>query len=217
MGIRRMVGAGIAGFVLISSVPSDSSEASAARLHGPGKAAARWFDAQPADGLCGPTAVGMAVSQLTRRAVTAFEARTAATELGLRLRTGDGWGLTRRSGLVRLLERFGIEASEERTTANGLRRFLDQGRAVLVHVDASVLWFGRGADRANHFAVLTGIDDRTGAAILNDPGLGPALGFEPGTGAGYEVPMTVFERAWAESGRHALVTEPVVSGTLRPA
>jgi hypothetical protein len=211
--MRRAVGMAVG--VALMVLPVEELGPQGPAVHGRPGAAAAWALDQPARGLCGPTSVAMVVGQLKGRPVGRREVSWTAERMGLLDYPMDrGVVGMRRSSLTDLFAAFGVPAEPVRTTVNGLRALLDEGRAIVLHVDSAELW-GRGDGDADHFVVLTGIDDRHEIARINDPGMGPAYGFAQGTGAAHAVSLAALDDAWHDSGRWAMVTEAVPG--LRPA
>jgi hypothetical protein len=125
---------------------------------------------------------------------------------------GISWssdGLTMDDG-VSLLEHFGVDAEAETgLTVSDLQTYLDEGRSIVLGVDANNIWYGEDdpvdnpADTANHALLITGIDTERGFVVLSDPG-------NP-DGNEDVVPMQDFLEAWSDSGYSAIVTtEPTV-------
>jgi hypothetical protein len=103
-----------------------------------------------------------------------------------------------------LLEHYGIDAHVEHGDLSSLARYVQEGRSVMLAVDANEL-HGQDddsshADRgADHALLISKIDEEAGVAILHDPR-------DPG-GEGYEVSMDTLQDAWADSGNGMVVTD----------
>jgi hypothetical protein len=91
-----------------------------------------------------------------------------------------------------------------------LQQDLAAGDKIIAGVDGPTIWDAIGQPyttdpgHADHAVEVTGIDPVKGIVYLNDSGV-------PAGGAGEEVPISVFEQAWATS-HHAMVIVPP-SGT----
>jgi hypothetical protein len=103
-----------------------------------------------------------------------------------------------------LLEHYGIDAHVEHGDLSSLARYLEQGRSIMVAVDADEL-YGRDDDSsqedraADHALRISKIDEDAGVAILHDPR-------NPG-GEGYEISIDALHDAWADSGNGMVVTD----------
>ncbi len=113
------------------------------------------------------------------------------------------------SDAVKVLDSFGV-ASHVASNANmsDLEHYLDDGRALIVGVDADEIWHGHDTDanpsgRANHALLITGIDDSRHLVTLSDPG-------NP-DGSDEVVPLDVFKQAWAAGDNQLLVTDQPVT------
>ena len=89
-----------------------------------------------------------------------------------------------------------------------LSNTLDDGRAIVVGVNADEIWHGENTaanptGRANHALLITGIDEARGLVTLSDPG-------HP-DGNNKEVPLDVFKEAWADGENQLLVTDQPVT------
>lgn len=164
-----------------------------------------WAQAQSENGFCVPTSVAMVVSEMTGSEVSEDAAVDAATDLDLLYGEPGAWiGMTS-YGTVDLLAHFGVDADVEFGEVDDLNEYLDEGRNIIVSVDASEIWYSDGQtyDPGNelpHAAVITAIDADAGVVYLNDPGV-PA-----DVGAGMEVPLETFLGAWEDTGNEMVVT-----------
>lgn len=71
---------------------------------------------------------------------------------------------------------------------------------VIVILNAETIWNRPGKrNSANHFVVVTGIDSKADVVHLNDSGIS--------TGRDEQVPIAVFEQAWAPNYNSAIVTK----------
>ncbi|MBO0676654.1 hypothetical protein JRC04_04145 [Mycolicibacterium sp. S2-37] len=107
-----------------------------------------------------------------------------------------------------LLKHYGINAT---ATDDGLAAetglptgipalpgYLDSGRRLIVGVNAETIWAEEGGyDADDHSVVLTGVDPEAGVVFLSDSGTED--------GDGEQVPIDVFERAWAVGGHDLIV------------
>lgn len=187
-----------------SFVMDDSAEVGV--VYGnPEAAADRWF-AQEENGYCLPAAMTQVISEALDIDLTDESAVVEAMgELGIEFNPPHS-GMTMSEG-ERVLEHFGVDTAHlEGLTTNDLARYLDDGHSVILAVDSNDYWQGVDSDdQADHAVVLTGIDTDKGVVILSDTGAA-------GDGSQYEVPLDVFDEAWAETGGQALVTtEPTLS------
>lgn len=171
-------------------------------LHGsPESVADDWF-LQRDQGYCLPASVTQVLSEVTGQDFSDESVVMAAVEeLGLPF---DASGMSMGDG-VTLLDYFGIDAEiESGLTVDDLEGFLDQGRSVILGVDAFNIWEGRDNpvqnpdDTANHALLITGIDAENGYVVLSDPG-------NP-DGNEDVVPLSDFLEAWSDSGNAAIVT-----------
>jgi hypothetical protein len=115
-----------------------------------------------------------------------------------------------------LLQGFGISShvvtgGDAQTAVNDLAGYLEQGRSVVLAVNASPIWYG-AADtsdnpdgQADHAVVVSAIDPQTGVVTLSDPG----------TPAGNEeqVSLSTFLQAWSASDYGMLVTDHAAGTT----
>jgi hypothetical protein len=102
------------------------------------------------------------------------------------------------------LEHYGIDAHVEHGNVSSLDRYLEEGRSIILSVDADEL-AGQDDDSspaertADHALVLSAIDEDAGVAILQDPA-------NP-RGDGFEVSLADLEDAWADSANGMVVTD----------
>jgi len=113
------------------------------------------------------------------------------------------------SDAVKVLDSFGVPShvASDASIAD-LEHYLDDGRALIVGVDADEIWQGHDTDinptgRANHALLITAIDDSRHLVTLSDPG-------NPG-GSAEVVPLDVFKQAWAAGDNQLLVTDQPVT------
>jgi hypothetical protein len=181
-------------------------------LHGaPAAAAQDWF-LQKGEGYCLPASLTEVLSEVTGQPIpdeSVVDARL--TELGM---PPGPDGLPLCDG-VALLQSFGVNAHIESGNISDLEHYLDQGRGIVLAVNADDIWYGHNdpsdnlTDTANHALIVTAIDDTRGVVVLSDPG-NPAGNEET-------VPLAEFEQAWAASGNEMLVTYECVTHTDQPA
>lgn len=127
---------------------------------------------------------------------------------------------TNRTDIPTLLGRYGIGAkmtSDDDAASGGmatgmeaLEHYLRSELAVIVSVNAEMIWGvpieARGEDGypvSDHALVVTGVDTFRGIVHLNDSGIA--------TGRDEQVPLSLFDKAWA-TGHHFLV---VTGATVR--
>jgi hypothetical protein len=181
-------------------------DAPADPLHGDPVAELEWAQVQSENGYCVPVSVAMVVSELTGTLHGELELVNRALELGVLYGEPGNWlGMTA-EGAVALIRSYGLDAEVEYGSVDTLRDFLDEGRDIILMVDADEIWYGD--DDANpadvgmdHALVITAIDDATGIVYLNDPG-------QP-EGPGFELSVTALNDAWADGGHQLVVTEVV--------
>ena len=108
----------------------------------------------------------------------------------------------------RLLDSFGISSHQEHhVTLARLEGYLDQGRSVILGVDADPIWHyqdGTSQGPAPHAVMITSIDESTGTVTLSDTG-------NPHGGNEERVPLKVFMYAWGEQGNQLVVTDSVIA------
>jgi hypothetical protein len=109
-----------------------------------------------------------------------------------------------------LLQGFGVSShvvtgGDAQTAVNDLAGYLEQGRSVVLAVNASPIWYG-AADtsdnpdgQADHALVVSAIDSQTGVVTLSDPG-------SP-SGNEEQVSLSTFLQAWSASDYGMLVTD----------
>lgn len=98
---------------------------------------------------------------------------------------------------------------EAQTAVDELAGYLEQGRSVVLAVNASPIWYGNAdidnpAGQADHAVVVTAINDQTGMVTLSDPG-------SP-DGNEEQVPLDTFLQAWSASDYDMLVTDRPAAG-----
>ncbi len=170
-------------------------------MHGDPVAAAPYWREQHASD-CGEMAVADVVGQIkgrepTEQQIIALAENTAST-------TGHGlvWkpmGTTDIADLPILLWHYWIRAENIQTHTDALARKLAENHKVIVLLNAETIWNKPGKrNSANHFVVVTGIDSKAGVVHLNDSGVN--------TGRDEQVPIAIFEQAWAPNYNSAIVT-----------
>jgi cell wall-associated NlpC family hydrolase/LysM repeat protein len=108
-----------------------------------------------------------------------------------------------------VLDSFGVESHvQSGATLSDLEQYLDDGRAIVVGVNADDIWHGHNTaanptGRANHALLVTGIDEARGLVTLSDPG-------NP-DGDKERVPLDVFKEAWGAGENQLLVTDQPVT------
>lgn len=170
----------------------------------PAGASEHWFE-QAANGFCVPASITQIVAAYTGMDLddeSFFVQR--ANELHLFTVGPDGSPSMTVDGAAALLVDVGIDAHvESDLTILDLENYLDEGRPVMLAVDADEMWYAEDDavdDAPNHAVVLTGIDPVNGVAIISDPG-------SP-TGNEYTMPISELDRMWEDSGRQAVVVDP---------
>lgn len=173
----------------------------AAGLYGdPAAAAAHWRRQQGFD--CGEVAVADVVGQITGHQPTGLQIDELAQSITSTTHSGPIWrpsGFTDIRDLPILLGHYGIRVRSAKTNLDDLKRTLGRGGKIIAIVNAETLW-NRPGDRTwgDHFVVVTGVDSRSGVVHLNDSGIS--------TGRDEQIPIAVFERAWATNFHSALLT-----------
>jgi hypothetical protein len=163
-------------------------------------AAPYWRQQQASD--CGEMAVADVVGQITGREPT--EQQMIALAENTPSTTGHKpiWQPTGSTDIVDLpvlLWHYWIRADNIQTDTAAVARKLAGNHKVIAIVNAETIWNRPGKrNAANHFVVVTGIDSKAGMVHLNDSGIS--------TGRDEQVPIAVFERAWAPNYNSAIVT-----------
>jgi hypothetical protein len=170
---------------------------------------AQYWIQQSENGFCAPSSVAMIVAEYTDQPMdqTVFEQR--AVDLGYLTYDeagGTGWSGMTVEQPADLLESFGVPATVQTGTVDGLDELLDQGYNAIVAIDSSEIWTGDGTGAADHAVVVSSIED--GMVYLEDPGT-PDGRLEP-------VPVDVFEQAWSASGDQMVLTENPDTGDPSP-
>ncbi len=181
-------------------------------LHGDPGDELRWAQVQSENGYCVPVSVAMVVSEITGVIHNEHELVDRSIEMGILYGEPGNWlGMTA-EGAVDLLQSYGITADVEYGSLDTLRQYLDEGREIVLMVDADEIWYGDddgpGDAGMDHAVVLTGIDDDTGVAYLNDPG-------QP-DGPGFEVTLSTIDDAWADGGHQMVVADDRPQGGPGP-
>ncbi len=120
--------------------------------------------------------------------------------------TIDGMGIDH---LAQLMTDKGVPSAVTTGTLDNVSGYLAEGRAVVLFLDNENLpgqaeqdgLEGGPQDDANHFVRITGIDTARGIAYLSDPGRAD--------GQNLQVPLTMLEEAWNDSGHQMVVTTGV--------
>jgi LysM repeat protein len=186
-------------------LPHAGADPDAGLVHGdPSLISDDWF-LQRSNGNCVPASLTEVLSQVTghRFADESVVAERFAA-LGKPV-TAQGETL---ADAETVLDSFGVESHvASDATLSDLEQYLDDGRAIVVGVNADEIWHGDNTaanptGRANHALLITGIDEARGMVTLSDPG-------NP-DGKNEVVPLDVFKEAWAAGENQLLVTdEPV--------
>lgn len=105
-----------------------------------------------------------------------------------------------------LLESFGIPAHVEYgATLDDLKGYLDDGRSIILGVNAGYIWDGANdpvtnpTGQENHALLITAIDQERGVVVLSDPG--SSFGNQD------TVELSLFLEAWAAGDNQMLVTD----------
>lgn len=178
-------------------------DSSLGAIHGAADAAAPFWFLQQGNGYCLPASLTEVLSQVSGDDIpdeSLVDARL--DELGM---APGPDGLPLAAG-VPLLESFGVDCHiESGASVIELESYLDQGRSVILGVNADDVWYGQNdptdnpSGGANHALVVTAIDTTDGTVTLSDPG-NPAGNEET-------VPLSQFEQAWAAGDNQMLVVD----------
>jgi uncharacterized protein YvpB len=168
-------------------------------VHGEPMAEIEYHQVQPGTYDCAPTSVAMLLSEITGQPIDASSVVDAAWDMGIMHENGMA-----PTGCEALLESYGVDADLQQGSIDTLRTALDEGRDVIITLDADDLYGNGDAPFADdvvsgHAVVLTGIDDEAGLVYVNDPGFPD--------GAGVAIPIEQFEDAWADFDNQMIVTQ----------
>lgn len=160
---------------------------------------------------CGPAAITTILEDFTGQDLHDETAVASwATENGLL----SSEGMTQEAA-VTTLEHFGIPSHLEQGDWSRVDDYVEDGRAVVLFVDASEYWENASvADNSYHFVRVVDVDVDSGYATLVDTG-------NP-DGQGMRVPLSTLDEAWDESGEVAdaqaegLVRTMIVSDVADP-
>ncbi|OBK39019.1 hypothetical protein A5659_13365 [Mycobacterium sp. 1165196.3] len=171
-------------------------------MHGdPVAAASYWREQHASD--CGEMAVADVVGQITGREPSEQQMITLAENTASTAGHKPIWtptGTTDIADLPVLLWHYWIRAENIQTDTAAVARKLSGNHKVIAILNAETIWNRPGKrNYANHFVVVTGIDSRAGVVHLNDSGIS--------TGRDEQVPIAVFEQAWAPNYNSAIVTK----------
>ena len=171
-------------------------------MHGDPVAAAPYWRQQH-DSDCGEMAVADVVGEITGREPTEQQMIALAEITPSTTGRGPIWkptGNTDIADLPILLWHYWIRTENIQTDTDALARKLGENRKAIVILNAETIWNRPGKrNSANHFVVVTGIDSKAGVVHLNDSGIS--------TGRDEQVPIAVFEEAWAPNYNSAIVTK----------
>jgi hypothetical protein len=159
-----------------------------------------WFE-QSFNGSCLPASVAQIYEAYTGEDVTDLDFVSLVNESGGWVVGPDGAPGLMPESAVQLLDTVGIPAELVYSDVSGLVEALDAGQAVMVAVDSGEYWTGESVedDAPDHAVVVTGIDVESGIVYLSDTGTPD--------GNMLEVPLDVFEDAWADSDNLMVVCE----------
>ena len=188
--------------------PAEMTDATFSDVFGDAEYELQFAKEQSENGICVPVSVNMILdefgldlheNEVVERAVT-MGLLTEGSQFGR-------WsGMTSQDAVI-LLEAYGIDAELEHGQLSDLKLYLREGRDVIITLDSSEVWTGADDDfrdasgGADHALVITEIDEANQTVTMNDPG-------HP-EGAGREMPLSLFEDAWDDSGNEMVVTQPV--------
>lgn len=180
------------------------SDPSLDAIHGePESSSDEWF-LQMGDGYCMPASLTQVLSEATdiplpdESLVLDRLAQLGApdpTINGLPIEMGEP-----------LLESFGIPCHVEYdATLSDLQSYLDDGRSIILGVNADYIWEGANdpvenpMNQANHALIITAIDEDRGVVVLSDPGTKD--------GNQETVQLSLFLDAWESGDNQLLVTD----------
>lgn len=168
----------------------------------PQGASEHWFE-QAANGFCLPSSLAQIISEYTGVHYGDEQAFVDwANEERLFQVSPDGVPGIAFSDGVQLLEKAGVPATLQFGDLDSLAEDLAEGRGVVLFVDSGEIWEGGEATEDNapdHAVVVSGIDTARGVVFLSDPG-SPDGNME-------EVPIDVFNNAWADSQNSMIVCD----------
>ena len=207
VGFVALLGVAVAVSVFPLAAASDNTEAPTptanhiAGVYGdPVAARPYWHQQRTSD--CGELAVADVVGELTGSEPTEVDVTSLAVSTPSTAGPGTVWGHdgnTNIRNLPVLLAHYGIHANNVKATTGALEQALGAGQKVIVLVNAETIWNRPGQRKsANHFVVVTGIDAGSGVVHLNDSGVA--------NGSDEQVPLAVFEQAWATYHNSAVLT-----------
>lgn len=187
-------------------------DSSLGAIHGAAAGAAPYWFLQHGNGYCLPASLTEVLSEVTGEDLpdeSVVDARL--DELGM---PAGPDGLPLAAG-VSLLESFGVDAHMETgASLTELENYLDEGRSVILGVNADDIWYGHNdpsdnpSGGANHALVVTAIDTTDGVVVLSDPG-------NP-DGNEETVPLSEFEEAWAAGDNQLLVVDSPTESDQAP-
>jgi hypothetical protein len=183
-----------------SDAPVPGARHQAGMYGDPAAAAPYWREQHTSD--CGEMAVADVVGQITGHQPTEQQITALAEKTPSTAGPGPIWkppGTTDIRDLPVLLWHYGIGSDNIQTNTNDLTHKLGEGRKAIVILNAETIWNRPGKPKyANHFVVVTGFDSRSGVVHLNDSAIN--------TGRDEQVPIAIFEQAWAPNYNSAIVT-----------
>jgi hypothetical protein len=199
-----------------TATPEPTAQLGAAQEAGnPGEYQHYWFF-QEHNGYCVPSSVTQVVEAQTGISLHGYNlVDQEAHHLGMK--TGVGMSLQQAQ---KILAGFDIpshlqdSASPQQATGE-LEHYLEQGRSIVLSVNASPIWYGTETSaqntegQADHALVVTAINTQTGEVTLSDPG-------SP-NGNEEQVPYDTFMEAWAASHYQMLVSNDTAEGADRQA
>ncbi|WP_082994610.1 hypothetical protein [Mycobacterium sp. 1245801.1] len=167
----------------------------------PVAAATYWREQHASD--CGEMVVADVVGEITGREPSEQQMIALAENTPSTAGHKPIWtptGTTDIADLPVLLWHYWIRAENIQTDTAAVARKLGGNHKVIAILNAETIWNRPGKRNfANHFVVVTGIDSKAGVVHLNDSGIS--------TGRDEQVPIAVFEQAWAPNYNSAIVTK----------
>jgi hypothetical protein len=166
-----------------------------------------WSQTQSVSGFCVPVSVAMVVSQFFGNEDdihSEMELVSVAISKGWMHQNADGtWTGLDANQAALLLKHYNIPSHVEQGTIADLRRYIGEGRGVILAVDSSEVWTTADDDAtdqhkgADHALVIKAIDDNS--VTLFDPGdaMCPVR----------VMSLADFEDAWEDSGDTMVVTD----------
>lgn len=189
--------------------PAWAASSGEPEIRNPGEYHQYWFDQQH-NGYCVPSSLTQVIEAQTGLPIHSYNlVEQEASQLGL-----PHTNLTLPEA-QRLLQGFEIPAhidyaANPQTALGELTGYLQQGRSIMLAVNASPIWYGTQDSpdnpdgHADHALIISAINPDTGTVTLSDPGTP--------NGNQEQVPLNTFMQAWSASYYGMLVTDDPAGG-----